>query len=120
MPLPLGGLTARRSLLSLDNLVDALDCVLRAESPLRRPLVVADPEPLTLPEMLTAMRRGLGRRPGLIPLPSVWIAAFCRMAGRQDAYHRLAGTLVADPAALRALGWTPAVTTTEGLAALMR
>jgi UDP-glucose 4-epimerase len=120
MPLPLGGLTARRSLLSLDNLVDALDCVLRAESPLRRPLVVADPEPLTLPEMLTAMRRGLGRRPGLIPLPSVWVAAFCRMAGRQDAYHRLAGTLVADPAALRALGWTPAVTTTEGLAALMR
>jgi nucleoside-diphosphate-sugar epimerase len=67
--LPLGGLTARRSLLSLDNLVAAIDCVLMAPAPLRRPLIVADPEPMTLPEMVTALRRGLGRRPGILPMP---------------------------------------------------
>jgi UDP-glucose 4-epimerase len=119
-PLPLGGLTGRRSLLSLDNLVDAIDCVLTAPPPLRRPLLVADPEPLTLPEMLSAMRRGLGRRPGLVPIPPAWIAALCRVAGRHDAYERLSGPLVANPAALRELGWTPTVATAEGLAALMR
>jgi UDP-glucose 4-epimerase len=119
-PLPLGGLTGRRSLLSLDNLVDAIDCVLTAPPPLRRPLLVADPEPLTLPEMLSAMRRGLGRRPGLVPIPPAWIAALCRVAGRHDAYERLSGPLVANPAALRELGWAPTVATAEGLAALMR
>ena len=66
-PLPLGALDARRSLLSLDNLVAAVDTVLTAPAPLRRPLIVADPEPLTIPDMIAAMRRGLGRRPGLIP-----------------------------------------------------
>jgi nucleoside-diphosphate-sugar epimerase len=119
-PLPFGGLTARRSLLSLDNLIQAIDCVLAAPSPLRRPLVVADPEPLTLPEMVAAIRRGLNRRPGLMPVPSTMLAAACRLAGRDEAYRRLAGALVADPAALQQLGWRPPVTTPEGLASLMR
>jgi len=70
--------------------------------------------------MLAALRRGLGRGPGLVPVPPAWLAAFCRLAGRQEAYQRLAGALVADPAALQAIGWTPAMTTPEGLAALMR
>ena len=120
LPLPFGALKARRSLLSLDNLVAAVDCVLSAPAPLRRPLVVADPEPVTLPDMVAAIRRGLGRRPGLVPVPSAMLAAACRLAGREETYARLAGSLVADPAALKRFGWTPAVTTPDGLAALMR
>ncbi len=120
LPLPFGAIKARRSLLSLDNLVQAIDCVLSAPAPLRRPLVVADPEPLTLPQMIAAIRRGLGRRPGLVPVPSAMLAAACRLAGREEAYRRLAGSLVADPAALKRLGWTPSVTTPEGLASLMQ
>ena len=61
-PLPLGGLTARRSLLALDNLAGAVAQVLGASSVLRRPLIVADPQPLTLSQMIAAMQRGLGRR----------------------------------------------------------
>ena len=120
LPLPFGGLTARRSLLSLDNLVGAVDCAVSAPAPLRRPLLVADPEPVTLPEMVAAIRHGLGRRPGLIPVPSAVLAAACRVAGRDEAYRRLAGSLVADPTALRGVGWAPSVTTPDGLASLMR
>jgi UDP-glucose 4-epimerase len=119
-PLPLGGLAARRSLLALDNLVAAVDAVLAAPSPLRRPLIVADPTPLTIPEMITAVRRGLGRRPGLIPLPPSLLEIGLRAAGRAEVYQRLAGSLVADPSALMRLGWTPPVATPEGLAALAR
>src|ERR1700736_7092478 len=49
-PLPFGALTARRSLLSLDNLAAAIDCMLKVEGPLRRPLITADPQPLTVGE----------------------------------------------------------------------
>src|SRR5438067_8121288 len=51
-PLPLGGLDGRRSLLSLDNLVAAIDTVLAVPGPLRRPLIVADREALTIPDMI--------------------------------------------------------------------
>lgn len=118
IPLPLGGLAARRSLLSVDNLVAAVDTVLRAPAPLRRPLIVADQEPLTVPEMIAAMREGFGRKPGLIPVPPRLIEAALRAAGRGEAYERLAGSLVASPAALTRLGWVPPVAPRAGLAAL--
>ncbi|HEX2727834.1 MAG TPA: NAD-dependent epimerase/dehydratase family protein [Beijerinckiaceae bacterium] len=120
LPLPLGSLGGRRSLLSVDNLVDAIDVVLRAPAPLKRPLIVADPEPLTLPEMIAALRAGLGRKPGLVPVPSWLVAQAFRVTGRAEMYHRLAGSLVAEPAELKALGWRPPVPTAAGLEALAR
>ncbi|HEX2216027.1 MAG TPA: NAD-dependent epimerase/dehydratase family protein [Xanthobacteraceae bacterium] len=119
-PLPFAGLKARRSLLAVDNLVGAIDAVLTAPGPLRRPLIVADPEPLTVAEMIAAMRRGLSRRPGLFYVPTRLLEASFRAANRLDALERLTGSLVADASAVRALGWTPAVATPAGLAALAR
>ena len=119
-PLPLGALAARRSLLALDNLVEAIDTVLAAPMPLRRPLIVADPEPLTIPEMVAAMRAGLGRRAGLFPVPLPLLETALRVTGRSETYRRLAGSLVADVSALKRLNWTPRVSTHEGLASLAR
>jgi nucleoside-diphosphate-sugar epimerase len=119
-PLPLGRLRGQRSLLAVENLVEAVDCVLTATAPLRRPLIVADPAALTVPDMVAAMRSGLGRGAGLLPVPLSLIESACRITGRAEAYERLAGSLVAEPAALRRLGWQPPVETRAGLAALMR
>jgi nucleoside-diphosphate-sugar epimerase len=119
-PLPLGGLTARRSLLSLDNLATAVAHVLTTPDRLRRPLIVADPQPLTLSQMLAAMRRGLGRRPALVPVPGALLRMALEAAGRADSWQFVTGSLVADPAALVRLGWTPKVATDEGLEQLMR
>jgi UDP-glucose 4-epimerase len=119
-PLPLGGLKARRSLLSLDNLTSATDTVLRAEGPLRRPFIVADPEPVTVPEIVAALRAGLGRSPGLIPVPAFALKGAALLAGKAEAYERLAGSLVASPEALMRLGWQPVSSTPDGLARLAR
>jgi len=119
-PLPVAALAARRSLLALDNLVAAVDRVLSTPEPLRRPLIVADPEPLTIPQMITAMRGGLGRRAGLLPIPAAALALALRATGRGELYERLAGALVADPVELTRLGWAPPVKTRDGLAALAR
>jgi nucleoside-diphosphate-sugar epimerase len=119
-PLPLRAFTAPRSVLALDNLVAAIDAVLTAPQTLKRPLIVADAEPLTIPDMIAAMRHGLGRRPGLISVPPRLIEMALRATGREEIYRRLAGKLVADPSALVRLGWTPTVSSREALAALAR
>jgi UDP-glucose 4-epimerase len=119
-PLPLAGLPARRSLLGLDNLAAAIDTVLAAPAPLRRPFIVADPEPLSVAAMIAAMREGLGRRPGVFPVPAALMEAAFRAMGRSEAFARLAGSLVASPSALRQLGWVPPVETRPGLQALAR
>src|SRR5262249_33100186 len=116
-PLPLGALTGRRSLLALDNLVAAVDAVLPAPGPLRRPLIAADATPLSIPEMIAAVRRGLGRSAGLVPVPQALLRTALRASGRMEIYERLAGSLVADPAALLRLGWEPPGTPAGGVGA---
>ena len=79
----------------------------------------ADPQPLTLSQMLTAMRRGLGRRPALAP------RAGCAAAHgpRKPPGMPIVGvrsTLLPIPAALMGLGWAPKVATDDGLEQLMR
>ena len=120
LPLPLGGLRGRRSVLAVENLTAAVDAVLRVAEPIRRPLIVADPDPVTVPDIVAALREGLGRRPGLLPVPAGLLRAMARLTGREEQFERLAGSLVASPEALRRVGWQPAVATREALAALAR
>ncbi|KMO30861.1 NAD-dependent epimerase/dehydratase family protein [Methylobacterium aquaticum] len=119
-PLPLGGLAGRRSLVSVESLSDAVDAVLRAPGTLRRPLVVGEAEPLRVPEMIAALRAGLDRRPGLVPVPQALLDAALALTGRGALRERLTGSLVVRAAGLEALGWTAPVETRNGLAALAR
>jgi UDP-glucose 4-epimerase len=115
--LPFGALRAKRSLLSIANLGAAVECIIMVKEPLRRPLIVADPDPLTVPEMITAMRAGLGRRPGLISVPETVLRAGFRLGGHVELYRRIAEPLVGDPAALLRMGWVPRIATSAALAA---
>jgi UDP-glucose 4-epimerase len=119
-PLPVAALAARRSLLALDNLAAAIDTVLTAPAPLRRAFIAADPQALTIAEMVAAMREGLGRRPGVFPLPAAMLRWMLHASGQDDIFERMSGSLVADPTALLGLGWSPPLATRAGLAALMR
>jgi UDP-glucose 4-epimerase len=119
-PLPLAGLKSAHSLLGLDNLVEAVDKVLTAEGPLKRPLIVADPKPLTIGAMIAAMRQGLGRPAALFYVPKPLLKSALRAAGQAETCAPLFGSLVADPSALARLNWVPPVETSAGLAALMR
>jgi UDP-glucose 4-epimerase len=118
-PLPLGGLTGRRSLVSVDHVVDAIETVLSHPMPLRRPLIVADAEALAVPEILVAMRRGLGRKPALITAPRFLLGLAGKIMGEPELLRTLTGSLVADSSALRRLGWMPRKATAAALAALL-
>jgi len=118
LPLPLGALRAERSLLAVENLAAAVAFALDAGCPARRSYIAADPEPLSVAQMLAAMRAGLGRKPGLVPVPLSLLALAARLTGRNGAYERLAHGLVASPAALIAAGWRPPVATRAALGRL--
>jgi nucleoside-diphosphate-sugar epimerase len=120
LPVPLASFKGRRSLLALENLSAAIAAVLAVRGPLRRVLIAADAQALTLAEMIAAMRCGLGRRASVFPLPPTLLEMLLRAAGQRESYDRMSGSLVADASALRSLGWTPPVTTPAGLSKLMQ
>lgn len=117
-PLPLGLCHNRRSLLARQNLIDAIHVVLTSSVAKGETYIVADPTALTMAEIITALREGEGRRPGLLPVPPALIALASRAFNRTDDWERVGGTLIADPAKLTRIGWKAACDTRSGLMAL--
>lgn len=119
-PLPFAGFSGRRSLVGLDNLIAAIWLALNAQDRIGQLFLVADPEPVTLAEILKALRGGAGRSPRLFPLPPEVFEGALKLAGRGDIWERLGGELVVDPGKLIAAGWRPDPDTLGGLGRLAR
>jgi UDP-glucose 4-epimerase len=119
-PLPLALCRNRRSLLARENLIGAIHSTLQLPAARGETYIVADPAPLTLAEIVRALRAGKGRAPGLWPVPPSLIALAANAAGRGEEWQRVGGAMIADSGKLLAAGWKPAVETRAGLMALTR
>lgn len=115
LPLPLAALDGRRSLLGLENLGGAVQHALQAPTVSRRVFLVADPGPVSVAEIVTALRRGLGRPPGLFAASGSLLGAVAALTGQTAKLERIAGSLMVDTSALEASGWRPCWTASEGL-----
>lgn len=118
LPLPLAGITHRRSLIYVGNLAHAVGVALIHPAATGRCFLVQDGPALTVPELIRRLAALFGRPARLwsLPEPVLWAAA--RLIGADAAYQRLCGSLVVDDSAFRhATGWVPPFTVTEGLRA---
>jgi NAD dependent epimerase/dehydratase family enzyme len=100
----------------LANLASAIDFVMRDAACAGETYVVADPEPVTIAEIVTALRRGRGKSPGLIAVPPLVLRLALTAAGRGANWEQISGALAADPAKLVAAGWRPEYDTLKALA----
>ena len=119
LPLPLADLQARRSLLGVDNLADAVRHVLLAPEAAGQTFLVADDEPLPVGEIVAALRSGLERPAHIFSLPLPGAEAVLRLAGKSDLAARLYGDLIVSTEALRATGWQAPAAVRDGLASLL-
>jgi nucleoside-diphosphate-sugar epimerase len=106
--LPVGAIRNRRSLLGVDNLIDALDAAIGGPSAPRGVHFVADAASVSTPDLVRAIARALGVAPRIaaVPVPLLRIAG--ALSGRRDAIARLAGSLETDASSFAAAtGWTP-------------
>ncbi len=104
LPLPLAGLAARRSMVSLDDVVALTIRAIDDPAMAGQVLILADGAALTIGEIVAALRRGSGRAPMLFALPETLLRLPFRMIGRDDLWQRIGGALVARSEGLTALG----------------
>jgi UDP-glucose 4-epimerase len=107
IPLPLGALSAQRSVLSIQNFSSAVGTVLSNPRARGQTFIVADPTPLTVGDFVARYRRGLGRSPSLVPIPERWLERCLKAVGQDGIWERIGRPLVAHPYKLLAIGWTP-------------
>jgi nucleoside-diphosphate-sugar epimerase len=118
LPLPFASLTAPRSLLALDNLIEAIRFALEDERAANETFIVADAETISVAEIVTILRETSGRRAALVPVPAGLMGFACSLIGQRERWDQLAGSLVAHPAKLIAAGWRPVTDPRSAFAAL--
>lgn len=120
VPLPLGSVANRRSLIHVDDLADLLAATAEGGG-MGRTLLAADPQALSTPALIRAICRAQGRPARLLPVPVALLRLAGRLTGRSDMVEQLAGSLEADVAAtVSALGWRPKHGVAAAIEALVR
>ncbi len=121
IPLPLGAINNKRSLIALDNLVNLIMVCMEHPAAANRVFLAADGKDLSTTELLKKLGHFLGKPARLIPVPRGILEAGLKMAGKSDMADRLCGSLQVDISKTKQLlGWRPPVTVDEGLAKTAR
>lgn len=121
IPLPLGAIHNRRSLVALDNLVDLIRTCVEHPAAANETFLVSDGEDLSTTELIRRMARAMGRPARLIPVPTTVLMAGATLLGKRKVVARLCGSLQVDITRTRTrLNWSPPVTVDDALRATAR
>lgn len=116
MPLPLGSIFNRRTLIYVGNLVDAI--IAAAESPVAagKTYLVGDSEDVSTPELIQSIAAAMHVHPHLFSCPRVLLMSGATVLGKREEMRRLAGSLQIDSSRIRhELQWNPRFRLAQGL-----
>ena len=116
-PLPLGGIANRRSLLYVDNLVDAMLVALEHPDAANKLYLLSDGQDVSTSQLVERIAQALNKTPRLFSLPQGMLPLAASVLGKSSAVDRLYGSLYLDSAKIRQeLSWTPPFLMQQGLA----
>jgi nucleoside-diphosphate-sugar epimerase len=117
IPLPLGAVHNRRSLVGIDNLVDLVLTAIDHPAAANRTFLVSDGEDLSTSDLLRRTAAAMGRPARLLPVPAPLLGGAARLLGKATLGQRLLSSLELDIRFTReTLNWHPPTTVDEGLA----
>ena len=121
IPLPLGAVRNRRSLVSVTNLGSALAAALTHPNAAGKVFAVSDGEDVSTPELIKAMARGLRKPARLLPVPVPILRSGAAIIGRGPPSIGWPAAFTLNSSAIRAdLGWKPPQTLAKGLGIVAR
>jgi nucleoside-diphosphate-sugar epimerase len=116
IPLPLGAIHNKRSLVALDNLVDLIATCIDHPAAANQVFLAGDGEYISTTELLRGVARAMGKPSRLIPVPTGLLMMVAAMLGKKAVAQRLLGSLQVDISkAQNLLSWQPPLTVEQGL-----
>ena len=116
VPLPLGAVNNRRSLLGVDNLVDLIMTCTHHPSAVNQTFLVSDDQDISTTDLLRTLAAALNKPARLLPVPTTLLALSAQLMRKQPIAQRLLGSLRVDISHTKeTLAWAPPVGIEEGL-----
>ncbi|MBH3359961.1 SDR family oxidoreductase [Pseudomonas guariconensis] len=116
VPLPLGSIDNKRSLVSLSNLADLILTCVKHPAAANQTFLASDGEDLSTSQLLRELGNALGKPARLLPLPAVLVQLVATVLGKKDIAQRLCGSLQVDISKnFKLLSWKPPFSVSEGL-----
>jgi nucleoside-diphosphate-sugar epimerase len=116
IPLPLGSVDNRRSLVFLDNLIDFLFHCYSNPNAAGKAFLVSDGDDISTARLYTAISNALGKKSCVFALPVPLLTLLGKLTGRTAILKRLCGNLTVDISkAKQVLDWHPPITFDQGI-----
>ena len=116
LPLPLGAIKNRRSMIALGNLVDLILTATEHPNAAGQIFLASDDQDISVSELLRKIAKLLNVSLYLIPVPPSALRFLARMLGKRNIANRLCDYLQVDIQKTRqVLEWTPSITLDQGL-----
>jgi nucleoside-diphosphate-sugar epimerase len=110
IPLPLGAVYNKRSLVAIDNLVSFILHCINHPKAANEIFLISDGEDVSTTELITKTALAFGKTPRLIPVPVGLMQFAAKLLGKGEVSRRLFGSLQIDNTKAREyLGWQPII-----------
>ncbi|SFM42244.1 NAD-dependent epimerase/dehydratase family protein [Marinobacter zhejiangensis] len=116
LPIPLGAVRNKRTIIGIDNLVSLIEACIDHPSAGNKVFLAGDGDDVSTPELLRLVARAMGKPSRVIPVP-LWLLRLALMLiGKRNVADKLTDSLQIDISSTReVLGWSPVVTVNDGL-----
>lgn len=117
IPLPLGAIENKRSLVSVENLVDLIVTCLKHPNAKNKSFLVSDDRDLSTPELLSMIAEAGGYKSWIFKCPQIFLASFLGLLGKSAIYDRLHDSMQVNIDSTKSqLNWNPPFKVEDSLA----
>ena len=116
IPLPLGRIKNQRSIIAIDNLVSLIINCIDNPKAANQLFLCSDGEDLSTSELITKIAKSVGKKPLLLPTPTLALSIFAFIFGKKMLIERLKGSLQIDiSSTCKILNWKPVISVDDAL-----
>lgn len=116
VPLPLGAIHNKRSLVALDNLVDLILTCAEHPAAVNQVFLASDGNDLSTTQILQQLGVAMNKPTRLLPVPMSWLGFAFGLLGKRKFSQRLCGSLQVDITKnQQLLGWKPSVSVEDAM-----
>lgn len=116
VPLPLGAIHNKRSLVALDNLVDLILTCAEHPAAVNQVFLASDGNDLSTTQILQQLGVAMNKPTRLLPVPMSWLGFAFGLLGQRKFSQRLCGSLQVDITKnQQLLGWKPSVSVEDAM-----